>query len=130
MNKLPEEAHGCDFSRVKPWYLDGKYVPSVSHHSSYPLTKLSFPVTRSIHLRQSILLSSYETPELRSLYTKSLHNVSGKLRVELPTKGEEGVMMDVPKGVKQVFTRFEAGEVWEEDDKRFEWFTQKVSFWS
>lgn len=35
--------------------------------------------------------------------------------------------MDVPKGVKQVFTRFEAGEVWEEDDKRFEWFTQKVS---
>ena len=26
LNKIPEEDHGCDFSRVKPWYLDGKYV--------------------------------------------------------------------------------------------------------
>lgn len=26
MNKLPKESHDTDFSRIKPWYLDGQYV--------------------------------------------------------------------------------------------------------
>lgn len=34
----------------------------------------------SAYLRQSILLSPYETPELRSLYNRGLKNVAGKLR--------------------------------------------------
>jgi protoheme ferro-lyase len=26
LNKLPKESHNSDFSRIKPWYLDGQYV--------------------------------------------------------------------------------------------------------
>jgi len=26
MNKLPKESRDTDFSRIKPWYLDGQYV--------------------------------------------------------------------------------------------------------
>ncbi|SCV70674.1 BQ2448_3436 [Microbotryum intermedium] len=101
LNKLPEEAHGCDFSRVKPWYLDGK----------------------ASRLRQSILLSAYETPEIRSLY-RSLVNIEGKLKAEVK---HDGLLSQVPKGVKQVFTRFECADVYKEDDIRFEHFTTKVS---
>jgi U3 small nucleolar RNA-associated protein 25 len=32
----------------------------------------------------------------------------------------------VPRGLRQVWSRFEGGEVWEEDEKRFEFFTTKV----
>ncbi|KAM0748711.1 DUF1253-domain-containing protein [Meredithblackwellia eburnea MCA 4105] len=102
LNKLPTEAHGCDFSRVKPWYLDGK----------------------AAFLRQSVLLSAYETPEIRALFNTSLTNVAGKIKAE--PENEEGVLADVPKGVKQVWTRFETNDVYAEDDARFEHFTTKT----
>ncbi|KAF6763471.1 digestive organ expansion factor [Ephemerocybe angulata] len=60
LNKLPKESHDTDFSRIKPWYLDGL----------------------SQYLRQSILLSSFETPEMRSLFNGSLKNVAGKVKID------------------------------------------------
>ncbi|KAK4705652.1 U3 small nucleolar RNA-associated protein 25, partial [Phenoliferia sp. Uapishka_3] len=101
LNKLPEEAHGCDFSRVKPWYLDGK----------------------AAYLRQSVLLSAYETPEIRSFYSKSLVNVAGKIKADL---NYDGVLANVPSGIKQVFSRFDAADLYAEDDARFEQFTTKT----
>lgn len=26
LNLIPTDGHGCDISRIKSWYLDGKYV--------------------------------------------------------------------------------------------------------
>lgn len=78
---------------------------------------------RAAHLRQSILLSAYETPELRALYSKSLVNVAGKIKAEAHY---EGVLANVPTGIKQVFTRFETPDLYSEDDARFEHFTTKV----
>lgn len=101
LNKIPGEAHGCDFSRVKPWYLNGE----------------------AAHLRQTVLLSAYETPEQRSLYNKQLVNVAGKYKSE---QAYEGVLGDVRPGVKQTFFRIEAQSVQSEDDARFEYFTTKV----
>ncbi|GAA5906777.1 hypothetical protein JCM6882_003299 [Rhodosporidiobolus microsporus] len=103
LNQMPESDHGCDFSRVKPWYLDGK----------------------SAHLRQTLLLSRFPTPESNSLFTSSLLNRAGKIKAS-PSIPEGGVLDRVPRGVRQVWTRFEAGEVWEEEERRFEWFTQKT----
>lgn len=85
------------------------------------------PSHRAAHLRQSILLSSLDSPELRALFTRSCHNRSGKLRaIPRPPNNGEGVLGVVPRGLRQVWSRFEGGEVWEEDEKRFEFFTTKV----
>ncbi|EIN11295.1 DUF1253-domain-containing protein [Punctularia strigosozonata HHB-11173 SS5] len=84
MNKMPKESHDADFSRIKPWYLDG--------HAAY--------------LRQSILLSPYETPEMRRLYNAELKNVAGKGRTE-----RRWAPVPVPAGLERSvrFVRFEAG---------------------
>jgi len=53
--------------------------------------------TSAAFLRQSILLSAYETPETRALFSMSLKNVSGRIRTEKPW-GPVGV----PQGINQV----------------------------
>lgn len=103
LNKMPEEDHGCDFSRVKPWYLDGK----------------------AAHLRQSLLFSAVDAPEIRALFNRSCSNRAGKLRA---VRHQEGVLDRVPRGLKQIWNRFETADLHDEDDKRWEWFTTKVSW--
>lgn len=87
---------------MKPWYLDGQ----------------------AAFLRQTILLSRYEFPELRHLFNKQLTNVAGKVRTE---QTYEGVLDRILPGVKQTFLRFESESAKGEDDARFEYFTKKVS---
>ncbi|KAJ3842208.1 digestive organ expansion factor [Lentinula raphanica] len=99
LNKIPKESHDTDFSRTKPWYLDG--------HSEY--------------LRQSILLSAYETPETRQLYNARLKNVAGKIRTE-----KRWSPIEVPEGVDQNFVRFECSNPKDEADKRFNYFTTQL----
>ncbi|GAA5977737.1 hypothetical protein JCM11641_001394 [Rhodosporidiobolus odoratus] len=103
LNKMPETDHGCDFSRVKGWYLDGK----------------------SAHLRQTLLLSTYLTPEISSLFSHSLLNRAGKLKA-LKTYEGGNTLSRVPEGLKQVWTRFEAVGVEGEEEKRWEWFVNKT----
>ncbi|KIJ55372.1 hypothetical protein M422DRAFT_57837 [Sphaerobolus stellatus SS14] len=99
LNQLPKEAHDADFSRIKPWYLDG--------HAAY--------------LRQSILLSSYETPEMRTIFNHQLKNVAGKLKTEKRWKP-----VAVPEGVDQKFSKFDCATPKSEPDKRFDYFTKQI----
>ncbi|KAH8119429.1 digestive organ expansion factor [Phellopilus nigrolimitatus] len=99
LNELPKETRDADFSRIKPWYLDG--------HASY--------------LRQTIMLSPYETPDFRHLFNSVLKNVGGKKRIEGPYSP-----VQVPEGVSQSFVSFECGNHKEEADKRFQYFSTKV----
>ncbi|KZP19811.1 digestive organ expansion factor [Athelia psychrophila] len=100
LNKLPKESRAdTDFSRIKPWYLDG--------HSAY--------------LRQSILLSAFETPDTRALFNGSLTNVAGKLRIE-----KRWNAVPVPEGIDQNFVRVECSSPKNEADKRFSHFTTQV----
>ncbi|KAJ2932276.1 hypothetical protein H1R20_g4822, partial [Candolleomyces eurysporus] len=99
LNKLPKESHDTDFSRIKPWYLDG-LAP---------------------YLRQSILLSSFETPEMRSLYSHSLKNVAGKVKID-----KRWLPVDIPDGVKPNFVHFDCGSPQDEADKRFHHFTTQL----
>ncbi|GJE85252.1 digestive organ expansion factor [Phanerochaete sordida] len=99
LNKLPKESHDVDFSRIKPWYLDG--------HAAF--------------LRQSVLLSAYETPETRALFNNTLLNVAGKLRTESRWRP-----VPVPEGVDQNFIQFDCSSPKDEPDKRFQHFTTQV----
>ncbi|KAH9892650.1 digestive organ expansion factor [Cubamyces lactineus] len=99
MNQLPKESHDVDFSRIKPWYLDG--------HSAY--------------LRQSILLSAYETPETRALYNHSLKNVAGRIRTE-----RRWPPIEVPEGIDQQFIQFDCSNPKDEPEKRFQYFTTQL----
>ncbi|KAL6300475.1 digestive organ expansion factor [Sparassis latifolia] len=99
LNQLPKESHDVDFSRIKPWYLDG--------HASY--------------LRQSILLTAYETPETRALFNHSLKNVAGKVRTE-----RRWAPVEVPEGIDQNFVQFSCSSLKDEADKRFQYFTTQV----
>ncbi|KAF5328624.1 hypothetical protein D9619_011630 [Psilocybe cf. subviscida] len=99
MNKLPKESHDTDFSRIKPWYLDG--------HAAY--------------LRQSVLMTGYETPETRSLFNSALKNVAGKIRLE-----KTYAPIEVPAGINQSFVHFDCTNPVDEPEKRFHHFTTQL----
>ncbi|KAI0268848.1 digestive organ expansion factor [Gloeopeniophorella convolvens] len=99
LNQLPKESHDTDFSRIKPWYLDGQ----------------------AAYLRQTVMLSAYETPETRSLYNQALKNVAGKVRT-----ARRWAPVQVPEGLEQNFIRFECANPKDELDKRFAHFTAHV----
>ncbi|KAH6918000.1 digestive organ expansion factor [Coprinopsis sp. MPI-PUGE-AT-0042] len=99
LNKLPKESHDTDFSRIKPWYLDGL----------------------ATYLRQTILISSFDTSEIRALYNTDLKNVAGKLRTE-----KRWSPIPVPDGLLHAFERFECSSPQDESEKRFEHFTKQL----
>ncbi|QRV97136.1 U3 small nucleolar RNA-associated protein 25 [Ceratobasidium sp. AG-Ba] len=100
-NVLPKEAHGADFARVREWCLDG--------HSSY--------------LRQTILLSAYETPQIRALFnnTKLLRNVAGRVR-----QTRRYGATPIPEGIVVNWKKLECEEASKEADARFEYFKNKM----
>ncbi|KAL6715058.1 rRNA-binding ribosome biosynthesis protein utp25 [Lecanora helva] len=101
LNLQPKEAHGCDFSRVRNWYLDG--------HARY--------------LRQTILLSTFNFPSLNKLYAQFMLNVAGKLKYSQET---DGVMTTFKVSFRQTFSRFESGMPVAEPENRFKYFATAV----
>lgn len=101
LNLQPKESHGCDFSRIRNWYLDG--------HAKF--------------LRQTILLSAYNFPALNKLYTQHMQNVAGKLKY---TRHEKGAILDVHISVTHTFSRFDCQDPSAEPEARFQYFSATV----
>ncbi|SCO77621.1 related to spt5p [Fusarium oxysporum] len=101
MNLQPKDAHGCDFSRVRSWYLEdwAKYF------------------------RQTIIMSAFNTPELSELLRLHCHNWAGKVRLqpEYP-----GMLSQLGIKAKQTFSRFQSCSVDKDPDARFEYFTSAI----
>lgn len=101
LNKQPKDAHGCDFSRVRNWYLDDK----------------------ARFYRQTVVLSAFNTPELSELMRLHCHNWAGKTRLqpEYP-----GVIQQLGIKVKQAFSRFQSPSVDSDPDARFDYFVSAI----
>lgn len=97
-NLLPNESHGCDFSRVKSFYLDG-------------LAK---------HFRQTIVACQFVTPTINSVFSNTV-NFAGKTKITPIYNGELAV---AGMKIRQIFTRFKALSVSDEIDARFKAFVQ------
>ncbi|KAK5628603.1 hypothetical protein RRF57_004318 [Xylaria bambusicola] len=101
LNRQPRDAHGCDFSRVREWYLDNQ----------------------AENFRQTIVLSAFNTPELSELHRCS-KNWAGRVRVQPEYNGmiqELGLVK-----AKQTFSRFEAPSIADDPDARFTYFTSAI----
>jgi hypothetical protein len=57
LNQMPKDSHDTDFSRIKPWVLDGKYV----HTGALSLLHSDLDSSGAF-LRQTVLFTAYETP--------------------------------------------------------------------
>ena len=101
LNLPPQDAHGCDFSRVRSWYLDNN----------------------AKHLRQSIVLSAFLTPELKALSSQYMLNMAGKLEYQPEYAGS---ITSIAVPVKQIFSRFNATNIIDEVEARFKYFTSAV----
>lgn len=105
LNLLPKEAHGCDFSRVKTWYLD--------RHAG--------------HLRQNIILSDFITPEINALSSTHTLNIAGKVKYVPIYKG---AMLDLPPtlppNTSQTFLRYDSPTLAKDPDARFRYFTSTI----
>ena len=99
LNAQPKDAHGCDFSRVRDWYLEGN----------------------SRYLRQTVVFSSFNTPELNQIFNLHMLNVSGKHKIS--RQSYPGVIGDIVLSVKQTFSRFDASSPSGEPESRFKYFT-------
>ncbi|KAI1156864.1 DUF1253-domain-containing protein [Nemania diffusa] len=101
LNRQPREAHGCDFGRVREWYLDNQ----------------------ADCFRQTLVLSAFNTPELAELHRRG-RNWAGRARVQPAYAG--AIQELAPVRAKQTFSRFEAPSLADEPDARFAYFTSAV----
>lgn len=101
LNLQPKEAHGCDFSRVRNWYLDdqGKYF------------------------RQTIALAAFNTPELNTLFFNGSKNWEGKTKIQ---DKYQGVIEQLGMKVKQTFSRIESPSLVNDPEARFTYFTSAI----
>ncbi|KAH7419916.1 U3 small nucleolar RNA-associated protein 25 [Cadophora sp. MPI-SDFR-AT-0126] len=101
LNLQPKEAHGCDFSRVRSWYLDNK----------------------SGNFRQTIALSSFNAPELNTLFFNQSKNWAGKVKV---SGNYTGAIQELGLKAKQTFSRIESPSFATDPDTRFAYFTTAI----
>jgi U3 small nucleolar RNA-associated protein 25 len=101
LNLQPKETHGCDFSRVRNWYLDNN----------------------AKYFRQVIALSAFNTTEINTLFFNQSRNWAGKIKI---SANYSGAIQGLGLKVKQTFSRLESPSFDSDPDARFTYFTTTI----
>ncbi|KAF8864943.1 U3 small nucleolar RNA-associated protein 25 [Acephala macrosclerotiorum] len=101
LNLQPKEVHGCDFSRVRSWYLDNN----------------------AKYFRQTIALAAFNTPETNTLFFNQSKNWAGKIKINA---NYPGTIQELGLKVKQTFSRLDVSSFAEDPDARFTYFTTAI----
>ncbi|KAJ3312211.1 hypothetical protein HDV04_003344 [Boothiomyces sp. JEL0838] len=101
LNIIPKNNHGCDFSRTRNYILDNKLQ----------------------YVRQNIIISRFNAPEINSLIGNFSKNVGGRVKI---SREYEGVIQDVAIQVPQVFLKLPSCALKDLPDTRFNFFISKV----
>lgn len=101
LNLQPKDAHGCDFSRLRPWYLEDW----------------------ARYFRQTVMLSAFHAPELAELQRSGCRNWAGKARLQ---PEYAGVLTQLGVKARQTFSRFQSHALDRDPDARFEYFASAV----
>ncbi|PVV04569.1 hypothetical protein BB560_000934, partial [Smittium megazygosporum] len=102
LNLIPKKPRDADFSRIRTSYLDG-------------LMK---------HLRQTIMLSDFITPEFLNLFNANFLSYGGKLMLKPEYKGTMSQIL--LSDIELVFNRVSSKSVSESLDARFKYFVEKI----
>ena len=86
---------------------------------------VNFIYKRAKNLRQTLLFSSYPTPELNSIFKKQIVNVKGKVLI-CRDYSNKGSISDVTVQLPQIFHRLPCSKIVDSDDDRFKFFIEKV----
>lgn len=98
----PQSARNTDFSRVRPWCLNGW----------------------SRFYRQTLLFSSHELAEFRSLFNTRCSNYRGRVRPINPI--ENGSIKHVAIPIPQTFHRVDVASIQSSFDQRFDYFINQI----
>ncbi|EPX71739.1 U3 associated protein Utp25 [Schizosaccharomyces octosporus yFS286] len=101
INNLPREAHDCDFSRVRPWYLD----------------------QQSKYMRQTVLFSQYNALDINSFFSHYMLNVAGKVKFRTLNRG---ILNQLGYKIKQTYVRVSSDSIVKLPDARFFYFINSV----
>lgn len=101
LNLQPKEAHGCDFSRVRNWYLDNN----------------------AKYFRQTIALAAFNTPELNTIFYNQSKNWAGKVKIN---STYAGAIQELGLKIKQSFSRLAPESFSTDPDARFTYFTTAI----
>ena len=101
LNLQPRELHGCDYNRVRMWYLEDQ----------------------AKFYRQTIVLSSFNTPELTELMRSHCHNWAGLVRMQ---PQYPGIIHNLGTRAKQTFSRYESPSIDKDPEARFNYFVSAI----
>ncbi|RPB10309.1 DUF1253-domain-containing protein [Morchella conica CCBAS932] len=101
LNLIPTDAHGCDFGRVRSWYLD----------------------SQARFVRQTLVTATFLTPEINALFAGHMRSIAGRVKT---APEYAGAMTDLGLQVRQTFMRFDARAPAQDADARFAFFAAMV----